>query len=178
MRLTKRDRGLDHYDIILPMFETNPWRWSETQVRIRFPSDITVVEWNAIRRNRDAVERLAYYFRREFGYDFVQYNADEGPGDERYPAVAFLWASMRNSFDDRDVAVGATCFRWREWKDTPAGWAMQWIWLHPYVRRKGLLSAAWPALREAFGDFDVEPPLSPAMRMFLAKVNATTESGE
>jgi hypothetical protein len=118
-------------------------------------------------RFRKAVETIAQYFRREFSYDFTQYDATErtDPRDQ-----VFLWV---NPCDDPAGvrALGAACFRWRRWQDGSAGLALSWLWLHPYCRRQGLLSAAWPYFCERFGDFQVEPPLSPAMEAFLAKVD-------
>lgn len=116
------------------------------------------------RHERQRVERFARYFRREFGYDFVQFSACET--DDDY--VAFL-------FTERDVfgtpvPFGATCFRWRRWNDAPDGWAMQWIWMHPYYLAQGHLTEAWPLFRGLFGDFHVESPLSRAMEGFM--VNA------
>jgi hypothetical protein len=120
-------------------------------------------------RYRRAVWRLATYFRREFGYDFVQYG-HEGHEDDA-TARAFLWFG-------RNVVIGACCFRWREWTDAPAGWAMQWIWLHPYSRSCGYLTRAWPYFRARFGDFHVERPLSRAMAGFLESVGTQTPSVE
>ncbi len=47
---------------------------------------------------------------------------------------------------------------------------MQWIWFHPYFRRQGLLTEAWPKFKEEFGNFCCEPPLSDAMETFLSKI--------
>lgn len=46
---------------------------------------------------------------------------------------------------------------------------MQWLWLHPYARSKGIMSALWPSFLEKFGDFNVERPLSKAMKAFVDK---------
>jgi hypothetical protein len=121
---------------------------------------------------RRAVFQCARYFRHEMRYDFIQYGQDGRETDPDH--VAFLWPdpqALRFAGND-DVlvpAVGAGCFRWRQWQDAPHGWALQWLWLHPYQRRQGLLTAAWPAFRDEFGDFVCEPPLSDAMKGFLAK---------
>jgi hypothetical protein len=48
-------------------------------------------------------------------------------------------------------------------------WALQWIWFHPYERRKGHLRNAWPYFLDRFGTFQVEPPLSPAMDKLLVE---------
>ena len=71
--------------------------------------------------------------------------------------------------------VGACCFREREWIDAKA-WALQWVWLHPYARRQGVLASAWPHFRRRYGDFHVEGPLSPAMKGFLARMGEHDEA--
>jgi hypothetical protein len=40
-------------------------------------------------------------------------------------------------------------------------------WLQVGVRRRGYLSDAWSFFRQAFGDFEVEGPLSDAMEAFM-----------
>ncbi len=114
-----------------------------------------------------AVHQIARYFRREFEYDFVLYDMDERDSDH----VAFLFPEN----EDEDLisfptaTVSACCFRWRQWDNAPHGWALQWIWLHPYKRDKGILRELWSTFRYLFGDFHPEPPLSKAMAGFLAK---------
>lgn len=108
---------------------------------------------------RKAVYRLAFLFKREFGYDFTQYGYEGQEDDDS--AVAFLWGD--------EVAWGACCFRWREWEDCPHGYSLQWIWMHPYMRRQGHLSRAWPFFQKHFGRFWVEYPLSDAMNRFLER---------
>ena len=127
------------------------------------------VLWDSDKRIHLMVEKLARYFRREFDYDCVQYSAVESTTRNK-TTEAFLWSVTGLSATGYiQVAIGACCFRWRKWKDAPPGWALQWIWLHPYERNQGRLTRAWPYFRERFGDFHVEPPLSPAMRAFVAK---------
>ncbi len=111
------------------------------------------------------VEKFAYYFRREFHYDFVQYEASESG-----PYTAYLFGSP-----EQTVWVGACCFRSRHFGDprTPdidiECEGLQWAWLHPYFRGRGILKKNWGTLRNRHGDFCSEPPLSPAMREFLLK---------
>lgn len=125
----------------------------------------------SLKQHRMAVYKIARFFRKEFGYDFVQYHYEEK--DDETKSVAFLWVHPEAVFSVQDFRVpciGATCFRWRKWEEFE-GWAMQWIWMHPFYRRKGLLTKAWPKFRKEFGEFKVEPPLSDAMRAFLAKID-------
>ena len=117
------------------------------------------------RARRRAVYRLAEFCRREMGYA-LQYGFDGEEDDEDH--VAFLWVhpeavGMGREF--RVPCVGACCFRLRE----ETGMALQWVWVHPYFRRRGLLTDAWPEFVREFGDFAVEGPLSDAMKGFLAK---------
>jgi hypothetical protein len=122
------------------------------------------------KRYRKTVYKIACFFRREFEYDFVQYDEDED--DPKH--VAFLWLhpiSMQLPNEKfRFPCIGATCFRYREWTDAPHGYVMQWIWFHPYWRQKGLLSKSWPNFTQEFGDFICEPPYSRAMIGFLKTI--------
>ena len=115
--------------------------------------------------HRRAVYRLARYFRWGSGYDVVPYGFD---GDEDDPDhVAFLWVHPEAAYlpdGFRVPCVGAACFRRRE-----AGPALQWAWMHPFYRRQGLLSGAWPEFVAEFGSFEVEGPLSVPMQRFLIK---------
>ncbi len=116
------------------------------------------------RTHRRAVYQLAECCRREMRFA-LQYGFDGEEDDEDH--VAFLWIhpeAVGLSWEFRVPCVGATCFRLRD-----EGWAMQWVWLHPYFRRQGFLSDAWPEFVSEFGAFAVEGPVSEAMRGFLAK---------
>jgi len=46
-------------------------------------------------------------------------------------------------------------------------------YLHPFFRRRGLMSKAWDAVKLKFPQFEVEPPLSPAMERFMSKVDCS-----
>ena len=110
---------------------------------------------------RKAVQRFAEYFQREFEYDFPQFWAKE---QEDY--VAYLLFS-----DHYHVHCGACCFRRRNYKDIGPSWAMQWLWIHPYFRRRGILTKTWPQF-DRFKPFVIERPISEAMIGFLKKHNS------
>jgi hypothetical protein len=125
-------------------------------------------------RFRRAVETIARYFRREFHFDFVQYSATDRYCDKR--DRAWLWFGHGAvTVTDPLPCIGACSFRWRE---EETGYALQWIWLHPYCRRRSLLTSAWPMFREWFGEFEVEGPLSEPMEAFLAKMNSQPANHE
>jgi hypothetical protein len=104
-----------------------------------------------------AVYRRARAFKREFRYDFVQWET----GHES-DAVAFLF------HDDSFRITGACCFR-PETEGPPNETRLDWIWLCPDQRRNGILTKNWDCFRERFGDFLIEPPISDAMKAFLQK---------
>lgn len=124
--------------------------------------DAVAISDRANKSARSAVYRFAKYFRRELGFDFVQYadpkNRDDGP--EKCQAFLFMF---------RKIAFGAAVFRFREWKDSAPCWSLAWIWMHPYFRGQGILKNAFPVFRERFGNFHIEHPLSSTMEGFLAK---------
>ncbi len=114
---------------------------------------------------RRAVYRLAAFCQRELEFGSIQYGYDGREADPSH--VAYLWVHPEAVFMPgvfRVPCVGATCFRLRD-----EGWAMQWVWLHPYYRRQGLLSHSWPEFVQEFGTFAVEGPHSVAMKGFLTK---------
>ena len=133
-------------------------------------------------RYRKAVEKLAYYFRREFGYDFPPYTADNALSFDQRTDVVFMWIGQ--GWDDhigrRSVGYGACAFDY-ETCDFPdvetcgadGHWFLTWAWFHPYERRKGHLSGAWPYFQERFGDFGVQYPISESMKTFLDKHHDT-----
>jgi hypothetical protein len=118
------------------------------------------------------VENLGRYMAREGGYSPL-YTVESVHSPRSPLTEAFLFSSDRTHEID-SYGVGACCFRWRKWSDHAPGWALQWVWLHPFERSHGVLTAAWPEFKSRFGDFLVEGPLSGAMRRFVAKTEAAS----
>lgn len=152
-----------------PLLATNSRQMNLVMPIITLPAEsfgeaFIEVGCHSPRPHRRAVWRFAQFFKREGGYDFVQYGDD---GDEDDPNhAAYLWLPPEIDCPGWRVhCIGATCFRQRDY-----GMAMQWVWLHPYYRRQGLLSKAWPEFLREHGAFDVEPPYSSAMMAFLQKM--------
>ncbi len=125
--------------------------------------ELNLITGDSPKTAREATETLAYYFRREFGYDFVQYSAQEDadPRDR-----VFLWTVNRYSYH---AGIGAACFRWREYDNAAPRLSLAWVWIHPYLRRHGILTGHWDYFRALYGDFLVEPPLSHPMKAFINK---------
>ncbi|KAA9384117.1 hypothetical protein [Neorhizobium galegae] len=106
---------------------------------------------------RKEVYERARVFRREFGYDFVQWSFEHDPD-----AVGFLFS------DQEARIVGACTFRPQQ-ESTVRPWRLDCIWLCPDARRSGLLGRLGGRFRQRFGVFNIEPPISEAMKAFLIK---------
>jgi RimJ/RimL family protein N-acetyltransferase len=118
--------------------------------------DAAWVDYRSPMWKRRAILGRALLFKREFKYDFLQWSEN---AQHDIDAVGYLFA------DEDGRIVGACAFRPQ---DEPGGrWRLDWIWLCPTARRQGHLSRAWPRFVERFGEFDVEHPLSPAMKSYL-----------
>lgn len=110
--------------------------------------------------------------------DMIQFEASESKHSQGYvPYEAYLFHDraydLAGEIDDepKERCLGACCFRWREYEDIDSTWALDWIWLHPFRRGKGILRKAWPLFTQKYGAFHVERPLSPAMEKFLRIMN-------
>lgn len=124
---------------------------------------------------RDALYTMAKYFKREESIDSMLAPHPMTIPDDK-EMYAYLLPIESILLDKDSLIVGGFIFRLREW-----GYGFQWIWLHPFVRGKGILTKHWPLLEEKFGkDFYCEPPYSKAMQAFLDKRNTKqhTANGE
>ena len=101
-------------------------------------------------------------FKRELKYDFVQWESPRGDTDPYVQGCLFV--------NPDSILVGACALRWRE-HDERFFWGLQWIWISPDYRRRGILTRHWSELRESYGDFLVEGPVSEEMIGFLKKHN-------
>lgn len=104
-----------------------------------------------------AVYRRARAFKREMGYDFVQWDTTSEPD-----AIGFLF------HDSEFRIVGACCFRPARGEKS-ATKRLDWIWICPDQRRTGILTKNWDLFRQRFGEFEIEEPISDAMKAFLRK---------
>ncbi|RKQ90518.1 hypothetical protein C8N24_0323 [Solirubrobacter pauli] len=76
-------------------------------------------------------------------------------------AEAWLWAI--EAWDEKPRAIGVCVML----EHAPSTWALTWAWMHPFERRRGHLTKAWPYLQSRYGAFTVDQP-SAAMQAFLA----------
>ena len=113
---------------------------------------------------RAHVERFARYFLRELHTGGIQFEAAETEVTVGHmPYKAFLFAR-------EGYFVGATCFRYRDDQDAAVPWLFDWIWIHPFCRRRGVLGQCWSELNAQVGKFRLAQPVSLHMQGFLSKV--------
>ena len=117
--------------------------------------------------HKEMYER-AVMFKREMEFDFVQWNFPTTPGRVTEEGVGYLLCLREHPA----TIAGACAFRERA-----EGWTMDWAWIAPGHRRRGLMRSHWARFVERFGDFPLELPLSDAMQAFVG-ANGTTAQQE
>lgn len=114
----------------------------------------------------DCVDQFAMYLRRERGYDFPLFDVhSDGTGVAPYlfgDGASWLGACALHETESAHIL-------------TEIPWILEWIWLHPYARRDGLLTKAWPQLESEHGQFLIRAPLSQAMEAFINKQGVDLE---
>jgi len=114
--------------------------------------------------HRKAIERYAYYFKREMAFSGVQYEPSEHT-DKTCKAFGIV----KDDWSGKCRLIGAGCFRFRQYTNHPSEWVLQWIYFHPCARRRGHLSEVFPVFETDVGKFSIERPLSLGMSAFLEK---------
>jgi len=136
-------------------------------------SGILTVKKDSEEDFRQQLEMFARYFKKEFKYDFIQYEANEHLlEDNKYSGFLFsemAWDKLEEDMPPVFRLFGGGCFRWREFEDHESLWVLDWVWLHPFFRHRGHLTKHWKYMRQHYGNFLVEHPLSADMKKFLAK---------
>lgn len=147
----------------------------------RDPSPVSVplcVTSKSLPSFRNAVGHMARYLHRERDLDPWLWD----PQAEEPDARGYLWTVDLHGTEKKITksaraglfaAVGGCCFRPRP--EDPSKWLLTWVWFHPFFRRQGLLSAAWPYFRTRFPQFVVGPPYSREIVAFMEKKEAAGE---
>ena len=134
---------------------------------IGFSDSAALVTANSPEHVLAAVHQLALYFRREMRFDFPQFFDPTEATDEafrRQPWEAWLIPGSPRVDSIRPLVFGAGVFHQYE-----SGWCLDWVWVHPFLRGKGVLRSAWREWTDRYGDFQLSKPISPAMPKFVAR---------
>lgn len=110
-------------------------------------------------KHRQMYER-ACQFRREMGFDFVQWGRNSKGKDDDPNVHGFLFGDETGTRSPGTI-VGACAFRREEEQ-----WELQWVWIAPQFRRSGVLARRWEGFLTRFGDFYIGTPLSESMKAF------------
>ena len=152
----------DKYTIILPIIKESIGNGGLLDITKSSP-----------REHLEALEKLARYFKLESKYDGIQFCANEHIGTHvEYHGFVFTESAF-SAMEEGDTItptrfLGGGCFRKRGPKDAEY-WCLDWVWLHPYARNKGLFSQQIKYFKETFGDFVPEAPISETMRHIYFK---------
>jgi hypothetical protein len=135
---------------------------------------------------RKAGEQMAGCFKREMKFEFYGYLANEmavSPNghllaDDRLLVFPdwYIVEKQRTQKSPKDFVnrlffYGAISMRAQRprWNSAPK-WTLDWVWFHPFERRRGHLTEAWPFLLKMYPNLIIERP-SDAMERFLDKIN-------
>ena len=158
------NRYAEHYTIRLPRFEPPEERPFIQDLKGDANMSLWHVPSDQNENLRKPVLQFANYFRREMHFDFVQYSIEQlSPTDS-----AFLLGV--NPDIDVHLGIGAVFFMWVEWDDAPPCYSLEWAWIHPFFRHRGLLAEVWPHFIQRYERFHVSHPRSAAMQSFLNKI--------
>jgi hypothetical protein len=114
---------------------------------------------------RRAVETIGYYFKREFRYDFRPYSTLRRWKDN--PEIGYLWLTM-DVATHHSFVLGACSFNTQ-----PERAELIFVWLHPYIRNRGVLTASMPYFQRQMDKFVVLGPCSAAMQHVAEKLQLT-----
>ncbi len=109
------------------------------------------------------IHQRALQFKREFQYDFLQWEGSLRKKNLRPESHGYLFADHTDTYGP-GAAIGACAF-WHE----DEKWRMRWIWVCPSMRRSGVLAKRWAEFLHRYGDFEIDTPLSEAMAAFVNK---------
>lgn len=126
---------------------------------------LLAVDRSSPRSHIAVVERFGYYITRENGYDFPLTLGHESK------SKAYLFLEDAGVTKVRPIGVAVFDFPADAYSIYRVGerWWFEWCWIHPYQRRKGLLSRYFPEFEAELGQFVIHGPYSAAMKSFLLK---------
>lgn len=121
-----------------------------------------------------ALAKVAKYFQREGGYDFCTlFNYGLMYLNPHRERIVFFSEFFQDE-DSKDFTFKYMIYGVARFIRDEDFWSLDWVWLHPYKRNKGILSQAWSSLQKEFGDFTVIQPNS-AVRRVIQKHRQTVQ---
>lgn len=87
-----------------------------------------------------------------------------------------IWPLTETSFSQPEqecgveTMIGAVCFQKIDYEGIGLIWCMEFCWIHPFYRSRGLLRGKWSHFERKYKTFAVGRPLSKSMEAFLQNV--------
>jgi hypothetical protein len=122
--------------------------------------DLILIEGAEHSYLKRAFEKIASYAEMECNFSFEK---------SLYPrSEVYVFTKTHKLPECPGIVYGGCLFQHGYWEDEKAPrWSLRWIWLHPYYRRKGVLSEHWSYFTETYGEFHLAKPLSNPIQNFL-----------
>ena len=112
-----------------------------------------------IRKGNASMMNFARYFKREFGYDSVQYSEYDIENSE---CRSYLFS------DNGGLFYGGANF-WQGYTKSGPIWRLQWIWMHPSYRNRKNLKKHWELMTDDLAPLWIDPPVSGSMAFFVLR---------
>lgn len=138
----------------------DPWPKKQFVEALKLEFDPELVRSHSPMWKHHEIFRRARQFKQEMKFDFIQWGR-ETHRDTDPQVHGFLFNDTSGTFPYGSI-VGACSFRRRQ-----DHWELDWIWVTPKVRRKGILIQRWQGFLDRFGDFTIATPVSDAMGSFI-----------
>jgi hypothetical protein len=104
----------------------------------------------------------------ELDLDDYHWNTD---GSEEIDAHGFLFNDDTGGFRSGTI-IGGCVIRWRKCEEGPKSWWLEWAWVAPHVRRRGVFSRHWTQMANSFEGLQVPQQVLCEMKELWAKENA------
>lgn len=129
--------------------------------------------------------QMAKYLDKEFNYMGTPFDISGQMNDNKYKVFLFTFIDYDHTSTAEDNAkynkahhaacVYGACHFSKLNVTTEDYWKLNWIWIHPFFRHRGMIKEHWKYFEEIFGDFYIAKPVSPEMINFLKKSNKNHE---
>jgi hypothetical protein len=116
---------------------------------------------------RLAVVQLTRYLSLETGYRQDMDEAVSTWNDLKLQVFSMTEDIFEEDGTKRHALIGMVTFI----TEKPEDVILYHAYLHPFFRKKGLLTTNWKQIKMAYPVFNVEHPISPAFQAFLEKHN-------
>jgi hypothetical protein len=119
------------------------------------------------------VFKIAKYFSEDLNYNTIPPYPPLGVRDKDHTALLFTTeATDLGKAESMSYRIFGSClFRRQHFTEAEDCWVLEWIWFHPFFRRKGNLTKYWAYLERKFGDFLINEPESNDMVAFLDRTD-------